>query len=102
MSFGDEPRSARVQGGKQQGERILVGMSGQLVQHPFEMAYGSGWRLRVPLSEVLHLLDVHRLYGRDLGWIDMHLLATALLSRCALWTQDVSLRGAALALNLSG
>jgi predicted nucleic acid-binding protein len=39
-------------------------------------------------EEVLKLIEDHRLWGRGLGWIDMHLLASALLSRCAFWTFD--------------
>ena len=39
-------------------------------------------------SEVLHLINTHRLYGQGLGWIDAHLLASALLTGCELWTSD--------------
>ena len=42
--------------------------------------------------EVLHLLDGKRLYGRGLGWIDAHLLASALLTGCGLWTLDKRLQ----------
>jgi len=52
-------------------------------------------------QEVLGLVETHRLYGRGLGWIDMHLLASALLSRSALWTLDAPLGRAATALNVS-
>ena len=40
---------------------------------------------------VLHLLEPNRLYGRGLGWVDAHLLASALLTGCGLWTFDKSL-----------
>jgi predicted nucleic acid-binding protein len=46
-------------------------------------------------EEVLHLLDRHALWSRGIGWIDAHLIASALLTRCALWTLDESLRSAA-------
>ena len=46
-------------------------------------------------SEVLRLIDDRRLWGRGLGWIDAHLLASALLSNCRLWTLDVRLAKAA-------
>lgn len=46
-------------------------------------------------EEVLHLLEERRLWGRRLGWIDVHLLASALLSHCRLWTFDKKLREAA-------
>lgn len=39
-------------------------------------------------TEVLHLIDAHRLYGQGLGWVDAHLLASALLTGCELWTSD--------------
>ncbi|MBI1895483.1 MAG: PIN domain-containing protein [Acidobacteria bacterium] len=52
-------------------------------------------------AEVLRLIEDHRLWGRGLGWIDMHLLASALLSRCRFWTLDKRLRRAALELGLS-
>jgi hypothetical protein len=41
--------------------------------------------------EVLHLVDTKRLNGRGLGWIDMHLLASAVLSRSSIWTLDRAL-----------
>jgi predicted nucleic acid-binding protein len=51
-------------------------------------------------DEVLHFVDERRLYGRGLGWIDVHLLASALLTGCALWTLDRPLLSAAAALNI--
>lgn len=39
-------------------------------------------------SEVLHLIETRKLWGRGLGWTDVQLLASALLSRCRLWTLD--------------
>ncbi len=52
-------------------------------------------------EEVLGFLDARRLYGRGIGWIDAHLLASTLLTRCTLWTLDKPLRRAAAALNVS-
>ena len=52
-------------------------------------------------DEVLLLLDDERLYGRGLGWVDVHLLASARLTVCALWTLDKPLAKAAGALDLS-
>jgi len=46
-------------------------------------------------EEVLELIERRKLWGRGLGWIDMHLLASALLSSCALWTLDKKLGEAA-------
>ncbi len=39
-------------------------------------------------SEVLALIEQHALHGRGLGWIDLHLLASALLVDVPLWTLD--------------
>ena len=52
-------------------------------------------------DEVLHLVEGRHLYGRGLGWVDAHLLASALLTRCTLWTLDKPLRRAAAALKIS-
>jgi len=52
-------------------------------------------------SEVLHILDSHRLSGHGIGWIDAHLLASALLSDCSLWTEDKPFRTAAEKLGVS-
>src|SRR5579862_9358810 len=35
--------------------------------------------------EVLRLIEDQRLWGRGLGWIDVHLVASALLSNCRFW-----------------
>jgi predicted nucleic acid-binding protein len=51
-------------------------------------------------SEVLRLIEDRRLWGRGLGWIDIHLLASALLSNCRLWTFDARLAKAATELSL--
>lgn len=39
-------------------------------------------------AEVLTLVDAQRLHGRGLGWVDAHLLASAILSGTTLWTLD--------------
>ena len=46
--------------------------------------------------EVLGLVAERQLSGRGLGWIDVHLLASALLSECSLWTLDIALNAAAV------
>jgi predicted nucleic acid-binding protein len=51
-------------------------------------------------EEVLGFLEERRLYGRGIGWMDAHLLASTLLTGCALWTFDKPLRRAAAALNV--
>ncbi|MEZ5499839.1 MAG: type II toxin-antitoxin system VapC family toxin [Steroidobacteraceae bacterium] len=51
-------------------------------------------------SEVLHLLETHRLFGTGLGWIDLHLLASVRLADTAFWTHDKRLAAAAKALRI--
>ena len=46
-------------------------------------------------DEVLAFIELHSLYGRGLGWIDAHLLASASLSRLRLYTLDRTLARAA-------
>jgi predicted nucleic acid-binding protein len=42
----------------------------------------------VPHREVVAFVRERGLYGRGVGWIDMHLLASALVGRLQLWTAD--------------
>ncbi len=51
-------------------------------------------------DEVLHLLESQQLYGGGLGWVDLHLLASAQLTSCGLWTADGALHKAAIKLHL--
>jgi len=51
-------------------------------------------------EEVMSFLDARRLYGRGIGWVDAHLLASTLLTGCTIWTFDKPLRRAAAALNV--
>jgi predicted nucleic acid-binding protein len=39
-------------------------------------------------SEVLRFIEDRRLWGRGLGWVDVHLLASAVLSECEFRTLD--------------
>ena len=47
-------------------------------------------------AEVLLLIGRELLMGRGIGYIDAHLLASARLSHCRLWTQDRRLAAVAL------
>jgi hypothetical protein len=38
--------------------------------------------------EVMAFLEHNKLYGRGVGWVDLHLLASALLTNCPFWTMD--------------
>lgn len=49
-------------------------------------------------GEVLLLIEQEQLMGRGIGYVDAHLLASARLTRCWLWTEDRHL--AALARHL--
>ena len=92
-------------------------LDGEVLSHPFvvgEIACGSLTKRGEILallatlpevviaghSEVLRLVDAQRLHGRGLGWIDVHLLASALLSRAPLWTLDRRLARAASTLGV--
>ena len=51
-------------------------------------------------DELLLFIDRHRLMGRGLGLIDLHLLASCMLAGVSLWTRDAKLAGAATELGL--
>jgi hypothetical protein len=46
-------------------------------------------------EEVMELIEDRKLCGLGIGWVDGHLLASALLSHCQLWTLDRELVRAA-------
>ena len=90
---------------------------GSILIHPFvlgEIACGNLKRhsevlsdlMRLPCStcaehaEALTFVQDEHLFGVGLSWIDVHLLASARLSGCRLWTLDVSLQRAATRLKL--
>lgn len=47
--------------------------------------------LVVPHAEVVAFVRDRKLHGRGIGWIDAHLLASALVGRLRLWTTDPAL-----------
>jgi predicted nucleic acid-binding protein len=53
-------------------------------------------------AEVLLLIERDRLMGRGIGYVDAHLLASARLSHCRLWTQDRRLAAVAQEKGLGG
>lgn len=92
--------------GNERLARVLT--QGQVVVHPFvrgEIALGviagrgevlehldSLERPRVAEhAEVLALIERTPLWGRGIGWVDAHLLASAMLDRAELWTLDIRL-----------
>ncbi|MEK6790901.1 MAG: type II toxin-antitoxin system VapC family toxin [Deltaproteobacteria bacterium] len=94
---------AHFRAGDSELERLLN--HGQVICHPFvvgELACGNLKNRTEILSllqalptalvldhdEVLRFVDTHRLMGRGLGYIDIHLLASAMLTNASLWTLD--------------
>lgn len=55
----------------------------------------------VPHREVVTFVRQRRLHGRGIGWIDAHLLASALVDRLELWTADPRLAVIAKELGVS-
>jgi len=66
---------------------LLIGDSGGRVQ--FLSSYDRIHRVpSVIHTEVATFVRSHKLYGRGIGWIDAHLLASAVLANTPLWTAD--------------
>jgi predicted nucleic acid-binding protein len=55
----------------------------------------------VPPAEVVAFVRDRRLNGRGIGWIDAHLLASALVGRSGLWTADSPLATIAAELGIA-
>ena len=55
----------------------------------------------VPHGEVVDFVIHRRLHGRGIGWIDAHLLASALVGRLRLWTIDPRLATLAAELGIA-
>lgn len=51
-------------------------------------------------EEVLAFIESRQLMGRGLGYVDVHLLASAVLSGVSLWTADRPLAESAVALGI--
>lgn len=102
------------------GNARLAGLleSNQVLMHSFvpgEMACGSLSRRDMILEllgqlpqatvaeadEVLGYIDRHVLHGKGIGYVDVHLLASATLDNAKLWTADRRLRMAAQMLDLN-
>ena len=39
-------------------------------------------------DEVIHMVNTHRLYSKGVGFFDMHILASSIISKTPLWTLD--------------
>jgi len=55
----------------------------------------------VTAPEALHLIEARHLMGRGIGYVDVHLLASALLAGTALWTRDKRLATVATDLGIA-
>ncbi|HJY34227.1 MAG TPA: PIN domain-containing protein [Vicinamibacterales bacterium] len=55
----------------------------------------------VPHQEVAAFVRARKLHGRGIGWIDAHLLASALVSDLTLWTADAALEAVARELRIA-
>jgi len=53
------------------------------------------------IEEVSILIEQERLFGCGLGYVDIHLVASAMLARCTLWTRDARLHGIAVRLGIA-
>jgi predicted nucleic acid-binding protein len=97
---------------------VALLQASEVVMHPAvlgELACGtlpnrrellSLWSALPPAAEVspaeaLRLIEEKRLWGKGLGWTDVLLVASALLSPARLWTRDRPLLRAAKELGLS-
>lgn len=55
----------------------------------------------IELDEYLTFIESQRLFGKGIGFVDIHLLASALLESNFLWTRDKNLKSIAQKLKLS-
>ncbi len=79
---------------------LLVGDRGG--RHELLLAYDRIYRAAtVPHPEVIEFVRHRKLNGRGVGWIDVHLLASALVSRVRLWTADSRLQAVASELGIA-
>jgi len=52
-------------------------------------------------EEVLQFIEKNRLMGRGLGYIDVHLMASSVLTKTPLWTLDKQLNGVSAELGIA-
>ena len=76
--------------GDKGGRRVLLSDYERMDQAPV-----------VPHSDVVAFVRDRKLHGRGIGWIDAHLLASALVARLELWTTDPPLATVAKELGIS-
>jgi len=54
----------------------------------------------IEFEEFLYFIEQNQLYGKGIGFVDIHLLASAILDHIPLWTADKRLQAASAELNL--
>ena len=70
---------------------LLIGDPGG--REEFLKCYDAMHRIApVPHEEVVAFVRAYTLHGRGIGWVDAHLLASALVGNVPLWTADERLR----------
>ena len=52
-------------------------------------------------SEVLQFIDTHKLFGKGIGWVDVNLITSAVLSAAKIWTLDKNLHKSCHRLGIS-
>lgn len=79
---------------------LLIGDRGG--RQPLLYAYEGIYQAKTVLHrEVTEFVRDRKLHGRGLGWIDIHLVASALVEQFHLWTADLSLQALASDLGIS-
>ena len=76
--------------GDKGGRKALLAEYGRMDQAPV-----------VTHSDVAAFVRDRKLHGRGVGWIDVHVLASALVARLELWTTDPALATIAKELGIS-
>ena len=56
---------------------------------------------QIEFDEYLYFIEKHKLYGKGIGFIDIHLLASAKLAQTKLWSLDKKLNSAAIELGIN-
>jgi len=57
---------------------------------------------KVDDDEILFFIERHRLMGRGLGLVDVHLLASTMIAPCLIWTHDKPLKTVAQEMAIDG
>ncbi len=93
-------------------------LDGKIFTHPFvvgELSLGSLRNRRLFINqlselpqateardeEVMELIEWNHLFGKGIGFVDAHLLASARISNLKLWTNDKTLKHAATILDVA-